>query len=125
MLSLLFIFLAGLCNSVMDVLLFRFDSSIFSKFNKDSWFNPILSWKNKWNNGDSTQGEKFIGSSTLFVALTDGWHFFKLLMILLICASVTFYEPIVNKYIDIVLLYLTFTITFELFYSKFLIKKIK
>ena len=36
--------------------------------------NPKLSWMNKWKNKDYKQGEKFIGSSTVFVMFTDLWH---------------------------------------------------
>ena len=33
---------------------------------------------NKWKNGDPKQGERFLGSSTIFVGLTDAWHLSKL-----------------------------------------------
>jgi len=45
------------------------------KFKADFWHKNIA-WKNKWKNGDKSQGEKFFGSSRWFVSLTDAWHVF-------------------------------------------------
>jgi hypothetical protein len=123
MLGLLFIFLAGVCNSIMDVLSFRYEISIFNKLDNDKWFNPKISWKNKWK--DDFKSEKFLGSSTVFVMFIDAWHFFKFLMLSFIVLSIIFYTTLINNYIDIMILYLTFTITFELFWSKIWIKRIR
>lgn len=38
------------------------------------WWNPDESWRNKYKNGDPNQGEKFPGSTTFFVWLTDAYH---------------------------------------------------
>jgi hypothetical protein len=38
------------------------------------WSNPQLSWRNKWKNGDHTQGPAFWGSTHLFVGTTDLYH---------------------------------------------------
>lgn len=65
---------APICNSIMDTLKDHFDKSIFK--DKPSW-NPNESWKNKWKNGDESQGEKYPGSSSIFSFLSDKWHLFK------------------------------------------------
>lgn len=44
---------------------------------KQNWWNPNISWKNKYKNNDPTQGPKFFGSTTFLVWLTDAWHFSK------------------------------------------------
>ena len=60
----------------MDVLNVFFTTSKFKNLNPLFWdFNR--SWVNKWKNGDKAQGEKYFGSSTIFVHFTDGWHLFK------------------------------------------------
>jgi hypothetical protein len=66
----------AICNAVMDKLQFHFGVSIWKDKNPLFW-NPQLSWRNKWKNGDPEQGEKFPGSSSIFVSLTDAWHLFK------------------------------------------------
>lgn len=68
--------LAGVSEAIMDKLQFHYSLSVFSRFNPLFW-NPDISWKNKWKNGDKLQGEKFWLSSTLFVFTTDAWHLFK------------------------------------------------
>lgn len=52
----------------------------WSKFQKKfpdanpNYWNPEISWKNKYRNGNPEEGEKFYGSSTVFVAITDAKH---------------------------------------------------
>jgi len=125
MISLILIFFAGVFNAVMDTLKDHYDKSIFSKNTNTTWIkysNPAKSAGNKWKNGDYKQGEKFFGSSTCFVALTDLWHLVKAIMLVLICMSIVLYIPIFSIYIDWMIYLLTFTITFEICYSKLLIK---
>ena len=69
--------LAGLFNGVMDTLQFHYESSPFPK--GSLFWNPVISWRNKYKNGDSSQGPRFPGSTTIFVLLTDGWHLMKAL----------------------------------------------
>lgn len=38
------------------------------------YWNPAISWKNKYKDGDFLRGEKFPGSSTIFVSTTDAKH---------------------------------------------------
>jgi len=40
----------------------------------DQWFNPSISWANKYKNHDVNQGPAFFGSKTIFVASTDAYH---------------------------------------------------
>jgi hypothetical protein len=115
--------LAGIFNACMDVIDFHFDTSVFSKWTGNKWIDPSISWKNKWKNGDYTQGEKFLGSSTIFVFVTDLWHFLQFLMILAICFAIVVYHPLVVWWADILFLLAAYSITFEIFFSKILVKK--
>jgi len=72
--------IAAIANSIMDTLVHHFDVSIFARKNTLFW-NPDLSWKNKYKNGSPAQGARFPGSTTLFVFVTDGWHLFKFVML--------------------------------------------
>ncbi len=74
--SALFYALAGICKGVMDTLQFHFETSIFKDKNPVFW-NPKISWKNKYKNRDPEQGPRFPLSVTLLVFLTDGWHLFS------------------------------------------------
>ena len=124
MISIILIFFAGICNAIMDVLHYRFSKSIFTKCKNQQWIDPDISHQNKWKYVDGMWvGEKFFGSSTFLVWLTDFWHFVKFLMLLFLSAAIVFYNPIVNWWADLLIMYCTFTITFELFFSKVLVKR--
>jgi len=81
--------LAGMCEAVMDSLQHFYDGSVFKspKFN-ENWWNPNDSWKNKWKDRNPDMGERFLGSSTVFVFVTDAWHFFKFLSTTLITLAI-------------------------------------
>lgn len=70
--------IAGIGEAIMDTLAHHFERSTFSNFNRDFW-DPVHSGKNKWKNGDRTQGERFYLSSTLLVGFTEAWHLFKMI----------------------------------------------
>tara|TARA_B100000497_G_scaffold93417_1_gene104504 strand:- start:676 stop:1074 length:399 start_codon:yes stop_codon:yes gene_type:complete len=132
MLSILFLLLAGICNAIMDSILFHWEKSIFKGSKLEWWANPKVSYKNKWKNySNSEDGEKFPGSSTIFVWVTDLWHFAQSFMITFFVLGVLFYDsivvikgyPLVSLLIDFVILKGVFSLTFELFWGKILKKK--
>ena len=81
MISIILVALAAVCNSIMDILRDKFEQSVFSNKNLDRrYWDAKISWQNKWHGGNRNLGEKFFGSSTFLVFLTDAWHFFQFLM---------------------------------------------
>ena len=60
----------------------------------NSWWSMKESWRNKWKNGDPKQGEAFLGSSTVFVLLTDAWHFFQSIMLTCLIAPIAIVSQI-------------------------------
>jgi len=76
-LGLLFVAAASVSEAIMDKIQFHYDISIFSQYKyKQTFWNPNLSWVNKWKDS-SAREEKFLGSSSIFVFTTDAWHLFK------------------------------------------------
>tara|TARA_Y100000401_G_C8325855_1_gene228230 strand:+ start:8446 stop:8835 length:390 start_codon:yes stop_codon:yes gene_type:complete len=125
MITLSCIILAGISNAIMDKISFHYDNSIFKNTSIEQWANPKLSWKNKWKNGDRKNGERFIGSSTIFVWTTDLWHLAQSFMITFFCLGIVFYQPFIdigiswlNLIIDFIIYKTTFSLVFELFFSK-------
>jgi hypothetical protein len=108
--TLLLVAVSGLAKAVQDTLTFHFSSSVFK--NLPAW-NPILSWKNKWKNGDPLQGERFWGSSTVFVFVTDAWHLAQFFRINLLFASMIFL-PIDNILYTVLIARVLFSVSFEL-----------
>ena len=131
MITLFLLFLAGALNATMDVLSFRYKTSIFSKYTKlQEFFNPQESWVNKYKDNNPELGPKFFGSKTFLVFLTDAWHLAKMLMITAFTLAIVFYNPVivteymlVNIVANLLLMRVVFSSTFELFFSKILIKK--
>ncbi len=106
MLSLLFIALAALCNSIMDVTMFRYSNSIFYTD------NPF--WKTWW----SDRAKRF-----WIVQLNDAWHFFKMWMIVFFILAVVFYKPIYIFYIDFWVYGLIWNVVFNLFFDVIWLKE--
>ena len=124
MISVIFIILAGICNAVMDIIQFKFQGSVFIKFPKlKQWADPKLSWRNKWKDGDPSQGERFFLSSTVFVWITDLWHFAQSFMISFFVLAAIFYNPIFNYIIDFIILKIAFSLSFELFWGHIFLNK--
>jgi hypothetical protein len=119
---LLFI-LSGMFEAVMDKLQFHYDLSIFKKFKNQLFWDPKISWKNKYEDGDPMKGERFFLSKSLFVGVTDAWHLFKLFRTLTIFAGIYFlFIPCATKYMCLmfviiarILFGLSFTLFFKLF----------
>lgn len=68
-------FTAGALDGFSEVLLHRY--SRFERRHPQAnprYWRPSESWVNKWRNGDPAQGERFPGSSTVFVWTTDAYH---------------------------------------------------
>jgi len=71
-------FIAGFAEGTMDAISFHYDrfQKVHPNANAKFW-DPQLSWTNKWYNGNKNEGEKFVGSSSFLVWTTDGWHGLK------------------------------------------------
>ena len=111
-------FLAGVAEAHMDSLQFHFFETPYVKLNHQFW-NPAISWKSKYKNGNSSIGPAFIGSTTIFVFLTDGWHlmkFFRNLFIFLgmFCACIHV-DTLINTIICVALSRIIYGLSFTAF----------
>jgi hypothetical protein len=77
-LSITLLALAGLFDACRDKVQFHFGKSVFKGIN-DQFFDPAISWRNKYKNGDPSRGEAFPLAKGALVFLSDGWHLFKYL----------------------------------------------
>jgi hypothetical protein len=114
---------SGVSEAVMDKLQFHYDKSIFSNEKyKQTFWNPNLSWVNKWKDS-SAREEKFSGSSTLFVFTTDAWHLFKFFKNTLIFIGL----PLIavgpmNFILAAAIARVLYGIVFTIFFDKILVK---
>ena len=108
MISIILVIFAAICNAVMDNIKDHWYKSVFNskRFNRQ-WWDPEVSWQNK---------------SKRIVWISDAWHLFKSLMIILLCASIVTYTPLFGLW-DILIFGTVWNLTFSLFYNKILIRK--
>jgi hypothetical protein len=108
-------------KAVADKISFHFYDSIFYKLPKkchDYW-NPAESWDNKWLDNDKDNGERFYGSSTVFVMFTDAYHLIKFIQYVIISLLIVLNaKPIFHPVIDFPIYLFGGLIIFELFFSK-------
>ena len=126
--------IAMICYISNSILLFRFDMSIFSKFNYKFW-NPKISWLNKYKYDSAGKRiPKFFLSTTVLVFLTDAYHLLQFIYLSCIQLSVAillnnYIVVIDNKIINCIFIFIgiksTFSIVFEKMFSKLLIRKTK
>lgn len=122
---------ASICNAVMDITSHKFYQSVFNspKFNPLFW-NPAISWKNKYINGDINQGRKqwniFGLKINIHPAFTDSWHLFKSTMIFCLVGAIVLYDSKgwVWDLILFVIYGTAWNLTFSLFYNKLLKKRL-
>lgn len=69
------VLLAGASKGFNETLMFHWKGfrHSFPKVNPN-WFNPDISWRNKYKNGDPDAGAKFPLSTTVLVMFTDQYH---------------------------------------------------
>jgi len=118
--SLIFLSLSAICNAIMDTVSFHYEKSIFYKLSNHKWWNPKISWNNKYNQ-DSTRKKWLWGLINKPVQVTDAFHFFKMLMIMFIVIAIVTYKGM-NLWYYLPLSYIAWNGTFVLFY-KYLLKK--
>jgi hypothetical protein len=72
-------FTAGACDGQVETLSHHYTDfkTKFPNINDEFW-NPDISWRNKWEGGLKSNGEKFPLSSTALVWTTDAYHAFKM-----------------------------------------------
>jgi len=78
--------LAGVFDGVRDTLAFHYHRTGLAKDNL--FWNPAISWRNKYKAGDPDKGQRFPGSVTVFVFVTDAWHLFQFLFLGCMRASI-------------------------------------
>ncbi|HUR65922.1 MAG TPA: hypothetical protein VMZ03_06195 [Chitinophagaceae bacterium] len=70
------VFLAGASKGFNETLHFHWKEfrRQFPKANR-AWFDPSISWKNKYKNGDPEAGPKYFLSTSALIMFTDQYHF--------------------------------------------------
>lgn len=102
--SFLFIFIAAICNSMMDNVGHHWYKSIFKRLDV-KFFNPNVSWEY---------------AKQIYGYKVDFWHLCKSSMIIFLCLAIIYYKPLFGGLIDFILMGLVWNGTFNLFYNHIL-----
>ena len=117
MVNLIFIILAAIFYSIQWTLQFHYNESYFVRFNPKFW-DPSSSWVNKYKNNDPKQGEKFFGSTTFLVMLSDGFHLSQWGFLTCIFLTISLNSHITPYFLlDFIILKGTFQTTFQLLFQ--------
>lgn len=72
-------FVSGMLDGTVESINYHYETGFKPRFPNanDQFWNPAVSWKNKYKNGDPLYGPKFVGSTTLFAFTTDAYHLLR------------------------------------------------
>jgi hypothetical protein len=139
--------IAAISIATMDTLSHHFSTSIFKNEDKQFW-DPSISWTNKYNILTHVDGTKYYvhkklfkkdipipltkGKKTFnvntFEPLSDAWHRLKSLGIISFIVAISLNDSnqsFSSSIITTILLGAVFNVTFNLFYNKLLLSKTK
>lgn len=70
---------SGMLDGTIESLSFHYDNGFKNRFPKanNQFWNPSISWKNKYKDGNCELGPKFTGSTGIFVCTTDAYHMLR------------------------------------------------
>ena len=123
---LLLTFSAGVFEGTAEALKFHYPA-VDSKLSlNDNFWNPSISWRNKYKNNDPLQGNAFIGSTTFLVWTTDGYHLTRMMrnICIMTCISIKigerqrWYEYIFEAIIAYISYQLGFTVSYDIIFNK-------
>ena len=113
-LTIALILVAAISNALMYL---SSEGRLYSKnVNLYRWLNKELSWRFKYEKHDPRWGEKFPGSTTIFVFLTDGWHLFQ--FIFHTCWQTAIAIQFERWFISFVVIKVVFGVLFQIIYSR-------
>ncbi len=72
-------FASGMIDGTIESISFHYQNGFKSRFPKanDQFWDPSISWRNKYKNGDPSCGPNFPGSTTAFAFTSDAYHLLR------------------------------------------------
>ncbi|HKC67738.1 MAG TPA: hypothetical protein VKG26_05875 [Bacteroidia bacterium] len=70
---------SGMLDGTIESISYHYDNGFKTRFTKanDQFWNPAISWTNKYKNNNPALGAKFAGSTDIFVCTTDAYHMLR------------------------------------------------
>jgi hypothetical protein len=70
---------SGMLDGTIETISYHYDNGFKRRFSKvnDQFWNPAISWTNKYKDNNPALGPKFMGSTDIFVCTTDAYHMLR------------------------------------------------
>ena len=115
---------SGMADGLAEACKFH-PNGVTEVFGNPQFWDNSLSWRNKYRNGDPSQGAKFPLSTTSLAWLTDGYHLSRMIRNSTIIAAITirigepkrWYYYIAEAVIYYLTYQLGFTITYDIIFK--------
>lgn len=122
--QILYVFIAAVCNSIMDVTKDHWATSPFSKLHPWTLIYKFFlwdSWRNKYTRRDPESGRWKVLIFGLWVMVpvqfTDAWHFFKMAMVMILCWAIA------PNFVGWCILGIAWNVPFDVMYNVVLVSK--
>ena len=69
--------LGGYADGTADALQHHYGTSVFRRAKNQQWYDPSISWQNKYKDWPTDTRAAFPGAKTALVWTTDAWHMAK------------------------------------------------
>jgi len=117
-------FVSGVAKGYSDVINYRYEEfKIIHPNANDQYWNPDISWTNKWKVGSTTE-ERFWGSSRWFVPLTDANHMFPTVSKYSAIGAIVIKIGDKQKFIYYVYDFIIYTLSYSLFHNSLVALKL-
>lgn len=72
-------FVSGMLDGTIESISYHYENGFKQRLPKanDQFWNPAVSWKNKYYQNNAQLGPKFLGSTTIFACTTDAYHLLR------------------------------------------------
>ncbi len=72
-------FVSGMLDGTIESISYHYENGFKQRLPNanDQFWNPAVSWKNKYYQNNPQMGPKFLGSTTIFACTTDAYHLLR------------------------------------------------
>lgn len=117
-LIIILLMLAGVSKAIADTLAHHFETSVFKNYSR-SFFDPSISWLNKYIDHDFSKGI----NKKVFQPFSDAWHVVNSIEICCLIAAIFIPHGNLYGFIGYVVAGIIYNLVFNLFYNKILLSK--
>jgi hypothetical protein len=112
--------IAGYFKAIMDTLNFHYVDSIFDEKEDFQFWNPTVSWQNKYSNPVKKIRKVWRWGIRVPVMVTDGYHAAQGCMLMCLFGAMAYelcFGAVINWWADVIIMRTLFSVDFDLYYN--------